>query len=193
MDDAEKLLIWRTTDELGLEREQEGNLRSDLVLVDAIEDTVQLSIIESCIEAVDELSFRRSNCFARDEGSLGVVAGAREVVGKLIGGIKEGAGEGGANRTETRRFEGAAVGSDSGIEVVGAEIDLFSEVAGFGTHVTEGDTKNKDCDEADNAADGDFDDERKIAFRGWLSRGDGAVRLGDLLKIFKVIHKHIIT
>lgn len=80
MDDTEERLVGGATEELRFECEEEGDLGSDLMFVDTVEDAVELGVIEGGIKVVDEFGLRSSDRFARDEGGFGVVAGASEIV-----------------------------------------------------------------------------------------------------------------
>ncbi len=87
-------------------------------------------------------------------------------------------------------FQRFIVGGEGGVEVGGADVELFREVSGVGFAGVERHAEEHEEEESDEAADGDFDDERH---RGGFFSGGGAGFLGDLVEILEIVHKLIIS
>lgn len=97
----------------------------------------------------------------------------------------------GANSAKTGRFEGFVIGSEGRVNLVGARVELLSGVSNFATEIAKETTESDDEDKKDDAASGDFDNCSLGDVAGGLFYR--AVGFGDLIQVFKAIHKHIIT
>ena len=99
--------------------------------------------------------------------------------------------QGGANSAKAGRFEGFVIGSEGRVNLVGARVELFSGVPNFATKIAKEATESDNEDKKDDAASGDFDNCSLGDVTGGLFYR--AVGFGDLIQVFKAIHKHIIT
>lgn len=113
-----------------------------------------------------------------------------EIGGELVVSVGKNAGEGGVDGAELGSFEIGIGVVDGGAEIGGADVELLGEVGGFAVEIAKESAKGHDEKEQHDAASGDFDDgefARRVGGFGWA----GGLR--DLIKIGKVIHKHIIA
>lgn len=83
------------------------------------------------------------------------------------------------------------IGSEGGIEIFGAYVELLGKVADLRGAVAKGGADGEEDEEKDEAGEEDFDDERGAG--AGASSSSWAVRLSDVIKIFKIIHKVIIA
>lgn len=130
-DDVEEGCIFRTRFELGDEGDEEGNLELDLVGIDAVEDAVELGVVESGVEFFVGGSFGSEEFFGRIQVALFTAFG-EEVVGEGSRSAGEDAVQGSADGAELGGFEGFIISGESGVEVGSAEVELFREVSGAG-------------------------------------------------------------
>lgn len=190
VEDDGKLGVLVAGVDLADHREEERDLEMDLSSVGAVEDAVELGVFEGEVELIKIVGFAGGDFGGRFEGIF-AGDGAANVGRELARGAGKGAGKRDADGAELRGFKRAVVGGESTVEVGGTKIELLEEVGRAGRFVAEHAAKNKDDREEGDAAEEDFDDEGSVGTTGGaLSR---AVGLGDMIKIFEIIHEIIIA
>lgn len=76
----------------------------------------------------------------------------------MVGGASQGAREGGADGSETGRFELFIVGLEGGLEIGGTDVNLARKVDGFARGGADHITNNHKGDKSKDGASDNFDD-----------------------------------
>lgn len=158
--------------------------------VSAVKDAVELGVFEGLIKSIGDVGFAGGDFGIRDE-SVFATADAVEISGELRRSSGQSATKRETDGAELRGFKMRVIGSEGGIEVFGAHVELLGKVADLSGAVTKGGADGEEDEEKDEAGEEDFDDERGAG--AGASSSSWAVRLSDVIKIFKIIHKVIIA
>lgn len=136
LDDFEELFVFGAGDDLGSQGNEQGNLEVDLVVISTVEDAIEFGAFEGEIEVGDESFFLFAD-FAGEFQVFALSTFVAVVFFELISSTREDGLQGRTDSAKAGRFERFVISPESGVDLVGTEIELFGGIADFAIEVAE--------------------------------------------------------